>query len=188
MIDTNSEKPKLFLRLGGHLHTVHMHRNMVRKNCFACGLYWQGLTHDLSKYSPSEFCPSVKYYQGYRSPYAYEKELLGYSAGWLHHKGRNRHHWEYWYDTIDGVFQPIEMPYRFLVEMVCDRVAASKTYLKDQYTSSSALEYFLKKKESAYMHPKTRKELYKILKMISDEGEKTVFRKLKESITNHQPL
>ncbi|MCH4207876.1 MAG: DUF5662 family protein [Solobacterium sp.] len=175
-------------RLFGHLKTVHTHRAMVRKNCFACGLYRQGLTHDLSKYSPSEFWPSVKYYQGYRSPYAYEKELKGYSPGWLHHKGHNRHHWEYWYDTINGVFQPIEMPYRYLVEMVCDRVAASHTYLKEHYTSSSALEYYLNKKESGYMHPNTQKELEKILRMIAEDGEAAVFARLKTSIQNNQPL
>lgn len=167
---------------------MHIHRSLVRRNCFECGLYWQGLTHDLSKYSLSELVPSLEYYQGYRSPYAYEKELIGYSAGWLHHKGRNRHHWEYWYDTIDGVFQPIEMPYRFLVEMVCDRVAASRTYLKDKYTSSSALEYFLNKKESGYIHPRTREELEKILRMIADEGEDAVFLKLKKSLKNNQPV
>ena len=70
-----------------HLETVNHHRAEVMKNCFACGLYRQGLTHDLSKYEPAEFLVSVKYFQGYRSPYIYEKELHGYSLGWLHHKG-----------------------------------------------------------------------------------------------------
>ena len=58
------------------------------KNCFAVGLYRQGLLHDLSKYSWEEFATGVKYYQGNRSPNAAEKEEKGYSAAWLHHKGR----------------------------------------------------------------------------------------------------
>ena len=61
-------------KIFGHLKTVHHHRKLVRKYCFECGLYYQGLTHDLSKYSPSELFESIKYYQGYRSPYSYEKE------------------------------------------------------------------------------------------------------------------
>ena len=120
-------------RLIRHLETVREHRNLVRRNCFACGLYSQGLKHDLSKYSPSEFLVSVRFFQGYRSPYMKEKELYGFSEGWLHHKGRNPHHWEYWYDMIDGKWQPIRMPYRYIVEMVCDRVAACRVYLKDKY-------------------------------------------------------
>ena len=37
-----------------HLHTINHHKWLVLKHCFAVGLYWQGLTHDLSKYSPTE--------------------------------------------------------------------------------------------------------------------------------------
>ena len=81
-----------------HLRTVNRHRRLVRKYCFRLGLYWQGLTHDLSKYSPTEFFRSVKYYQGYRSPNDQERITNGVSLSWLHHKGRNRHHFEYWID------------------------------------------------------------------------------------------
>ena len=79
----------------GHLKTVHHHRALVRKHCFRVGLYWQGLTHDLSKYAPVEWIPGVKYYQGNRSPNEAERAAKGYSSAWLHHKGRNRHHLEY---------------------------------------------------------------------------------------------
>lgn len=81
-----------------HLRTVNRHRHLVRKYCFRLGLYWQGLTHDLSKYSPTEFWRSAKYYQGYRSPNDQERLVNGVSLSWLHHKGRNRHHFEYWID------------------------------------------------------------------------------------------
>ena len=81
-----------------HFSTITRHRNLVRKHCFQIGLYWQGLTHDLSKYSPEEFWTGVRYYQGNRSPNAAERETVGYSRAWLHHKGRNKHHYEYWID------------------------------------------------------------------------------------------
>ena len=70
-----------------HLRTVHRHRALVRKYCFRLGLYWQGLTHDLSKYSPVEFFAGVKYFQGDHSPNDAQRKEHGYSASWLHHKG-----------------------------------------------------------------------------------------------------
>ena len=51
-----------------HLRTVQHHRFLVLRHCWRVGLYWQGLTHDLSKFSPVEFSAGAKYYQGNRSP------------------------------------------------------------------------------------------------------------------------
>ena len=109
MSNTNNKK-SLFYRTTHHLSTIRRHRKEVRKNCFACGLYKQGLLHDLSKYSLAELKPSITYFTGNKSPYFAEKKDRGYSLGWLHHKGKNKHHWEYWYDMIDGKYTPIEMP------------------------------------------------------------------------------
>ena len=86
------------MNIRGHLKTVHRHRALVRKYCFRLGLYWQGLTHDLSKYSPTEFIPSFRYFQGDRSPNDMQRYKFGYSSSWMHHKGRNRHHFEFWTD------------------------------------------------------------------------------------------
>ncbi len=167
-----------------HFDTVNHHRYLVMKNCFACGIYRQGLAHDLSKYSPSEFWVSVKYFQGNRSPYMRDKELHGYSRGWLHHKGRNKHHWEYWYDMLDGKWQPIQMPFRYVVEMVCDRVAACRVYQKEKYTKESALAYYLSRNDQYIMHPKTAAQLRQILERIAEVGEETTFRELKQKIQN----
>lgn len=176
------EKHSLIYRFIFHLHTINAHRREVRKNCFKCGLYWQGLTHDLSKYSPSEFFESVRYFQGNRSPYMYEKEHFGFAGGWLHHKGRNRHHWEYWYDMKDGVWQPLQMPFNYFVEMVCDRVAACRIYQKDRYTKESALKYYLTRNDSKYMHPDDAEKLKKVLTDISIYGEDRVFADLKQQV------
>lgn len=130
-------------RFFGHWKTVHRHRKVVRKLCFKCGLYWQGLTHDLSKYSPVEFLNGVKFYTGTKSPHLGERVAYGYSKAWLHHKGRNKHHADYWQDIqSDGYTRPVEMPYKYFVEMICDRIAASMIYLGDKYTDSSPLEYY----------------------------------------------
>ena len=82
----------------GHLSTINNHKRMVMEYCFRVGLYKQGLLHDLSKYCPQEFIPGVIYYQGDRSPNNAQREALGYSDAWLHHKGHNKHHYEYWID------------------------------------------------------------------------------------------
>ncbi len=158
------------------------HRRAVRKLCFKAGLYRRGLLHDLSKYSPSEFWAGVKFYQGFRSPQAREREVLGYSAAWLHHKGRNKHHFEYWTDFADGRRTYVEMPPVYFAEMVCDRVAASKIYLKDKYTDASPLDYFLTRTDRDGMHPNTRERLEYFLTMLKDEGEEHTFKELKKFV------
>lgn len=165
-----------------HLKTVSKHRRAVRKLCFKCGLIRQGLFHDLSKYSRTEFRAGVKFYQGYRSPQAKEREELGYSAAWLHHKGRNKHHFEYWTDFADGRRVYVEMPAKYLAEMVCDRVAACKIYLKDKYTDAAPLEYFLTKTDRGGMNENTAKTLEFFLTMLKDDGEDKTFKELKKYV------
>jgi len=145
-------------------------------------LYWRGICHDLSKYSPSEFIPGVKYFQGNRSPQVKERELLGYSKAWLHHKGKNKHHFEYWTDTDalgNTVF--VKMPVVYFAEMICDRIAASKIYLKEKYTDSSPLEYFLSK-PNATMNQSTKQDLHYFLQMLAERGEEYTFKALKQFI------
>ncbi|MBQ8828170.1 MAG: catalase, partial [Clostridia bacterium] len=95
-----------------HFMTITKHRHIVMLHCFKAGIVWRGLMHDLSKYSPTEFIPGARYYQGTRSPNAKERELFGYSKAWIHHKGRNRHHYEYWRDFNPATkkCEPVEMP------------------------------------------------------------------------------
>ena len=97
-----------------HFKTITKHRWLVLKGCFRVGLYAQGLTHDLSKYSPTEFRMGAKYYQGTRSPNAAEREDKGYSEAWMHHKGRNRHHYEYWTDMNRETLTRKRLPRRSL--------------------------------------------------------------------------
>ncbi|MGN0558544.1 MAG: DUF5662 family protein [Acutalibacteraceae bacterium] len=167
-----------------HFITITKHRHQVIKNCKRCGILFQGLRHDLSKYSPTEFLSGAKFYQGNKSPNDAERRANGYSVAWLHHKGRNRHHFEYWTDYCPptGVISPVEMPTKYVVEMFCDRVAASKIYLKDKYTDSSPLEYFMQAKNRRIIHPKTSDLLEGMLVMLSEKGEKETFEYIKKNI------
>ena len=144
----------LLQRTIGHFKTVHAHRKKVRELCFECGLYWQGITHDLSKYSPTEFINGVKFYTGTASPHYGERATYGYSKAWLHHKGHNKHHAEYWQDIREnGNTEPIPMPNKYVVEMICDRVAASMVYLGDKFTKRSALDYYRTHYDENQFHP-----------------------------------
>ena len=164
-------------KLIGHFRTITRHRHAVIRNCRRAGILWQGLRHDLSKYSPTEFIPGVKYYVGTRSPNELERMDKGYSAAWLHHKGRNRHHFEYWsdYNPIERRVGPVKMPLRYVIEMVCDRMAASKIYLGDKYTDASALDYFVHGKTHRVIHPETSDLCERLLTMLANEGEEKTF-------------
>lgn len=151
---------------------------MVAKHCFRVGMYWQGLTHDLSKYSPAEFWQGVRYYQGYRSPNNAEREAKGYSSAWLHHKGRNKHHYEYWIDYSCGPVKGMtgmKMPLKYVNEMIMDRIAASKVYEGKAYTQHSPLRYYEMGKDAYMIHPETRALLAAVLTMLDQEGEEKTF-------------
>lgn len=166
-----------FQKFFGHLHTVNKHRFMVCKLCFKCGLYRQGLTHDLSKYSPVEFINGVKFYTGKASPHLGERETYGYSKAWLNHKGRNKHHGEYWQDIgSDGFTHPIDMPKKYLIEMVCDRVAASMIYLGENYTDKAPLDYYQNHKDENQFSSYTRFYLEEYLMNIANYGFDTAMR------------
>ena len=169
-----------------HFKTITKHRHKVMVHCFKCGLIKQGLLHDLSKYMLCEFVTGVKYYQGTRSPNNAEREDMGYSSAWLHHKGRNKHHFEYWIDYTaqggEGPLSGMKMPDKYIVEMVMDRIAASKVYMKEKYTDRSPLEYYERSKSKVILHPHTRELLEHLLTMLAVKGEKQTFAYIKKNI------
>ena len=174
-------------KVKGHFKTITEHKLLVMKHCFRIGLYRQGLMHDLSKYSPSEFIPGVKYYQdGHRSPNNAQREDEGVSKAWLHHKGRNKHHFEYWIDyDVDGsrtVLAGMKMPVKYVAEMFCDRIAASRIYNKEKYKDSDPLDYYIKGLGHYIMHPETDALLHKLLQMLADKGEEYTFEYIKKNV------
>ncbi len=162
----------------GHLTTVLRHRHMVMRHCMKAGLLRRGLLHDLSKFSPTEFIPGILYFQGNRSPNEKEREISGYSKAWMHHKGRNRHHFEYWtdYSPVTRQLEPVRMPDIFIYEMFCDRVAASKIYNGDSYTDDMPLQYFLHAKQKRIIEKHTSDKLEFLLRLLAEKGEEAAFR------------
>ena len=152
------------------------------------------------EYSPSEFIPGVKYYQdGHRSPNNAQREDEGVSKAWLHHKGRNKHHFEYWIDygiNCDTIIKGVPMPRRYVAEMIMDRISASRVYLgdaytdqapyqyvnKDKYKDSDPLDYYIKGLGHYIMHPETDELLHNLLKMLADKGEEYTFAYIKANV------
>lgn len=172
-----------------HFKTITYHKYLVMKGCFAVGLYKQGILHDLSKYSPTEFMIGAKYYQGTRSPNNAEREIIGYSTAWLHHKGRNKHHYEYWIDyskTWGKGFVPVPMPKRYIIEMFIDRIAASKVYNEKNYKNSDPMNYYNYGKDYAPIHENTKKILEFLLEMLAEHGERETFHYIKKNILHNK--
>lgn len=178
------------MKIWKHFVTITAHRHLVMGYCFKMGLYLQGLTHDLSKYSPTEFFNGVRYFQGNRSPNTAEREDKGFSESWMHHKGRNKHHYEYWTDMskVTRVYEPVPVPRKYVAEMIADRLAACKIYEKERYAADSALNYLLRSREKDLMHPQTRRELEYLLTMLRDRGEKATFRYIKREMLKGKPF
>ncbi len=177
-------KKNIISRFFGHFMTVTRHRHAVIRHARKAGILWQGLRHDLSKYYPEEFVPGVKYFQGDRSPNEMERERFGYSSAWLHHKGRNKHHFEHWtdYNPVERKVMPVKMPVRYVAEMFCDRVAASKIYQGEKYTDSHPYEYFDRGRARRFINPETSALLESWLVMLKEQGEDAALRHIKECV------
>ena len=174
-------------KIKGHLKTITEHKLLVMRHCFKIGLYRQGIMHDLSKYMPSELLMGFMYYDdGKSSPNNGERRDKGYSNAWMHHKGRNRHHFEYWTDyslhpsEAKHHLQAVEMPRKYVAEMLLDRICASKNYNKESYTQQDPLSYFEHGKSHYLLHPQTEKELHGMLRMLDQKGEEYLFHFVKE--------
>ena len=161
--------------LFSHISLVLRHKTGVLKNCTKCGLFFRGLIHDLSKFSPTELFESARYYQGNRSPIGACRRAEGKSLAWLHHKGRNKHHIEYWYDGECEV-QPM-MPYKYAVECVCDKLAATKTYAGKNYSDDLPLLHWKRYGCKVDGNPKTMEFIEKVFIDVRDHGENYVLNK-----------
>ena len=151
-----------------HLNTINKHRWLIFVLSIRAGVPWRGLTHDLSKYSPTEFWEGVKYFQGYRSPILACLEDNGYSEARVHHLGRNKHHPQYWYDEFSPVKEPV-IPYKYVAEMICDQISASKTYHGKNWTPSCIIEYWDRVEERVHLNPKIKNMLTEIYQRIEKE-------------------
>ena len=163
--------PKMIKNIVGHFKTVCTHKWYVFQNCAAAGMPIRGILHDLSKFSPTEFMESVKYYQGTSSPIDASKKANGYSEAWMHHKGRNRHHYEFWQDNFDNGGHPVQMPYKDALELVCDYLGAGQAYEKDAFTYEGEYQWWLRKiSKPIAMHPQTKLFVDMMLRRMAKDG------------------
>ena len=137
-----------------HIKTILIHKYWVGKYCFKCGLYWRGIKHDLSKFSPAEFIPNIRYVKPGISPIDVQRKELGYAKAWFHHKGHNSHHWVYWTDRFDEGCYATRMPLNDAIECVCDLIGASRAYNGKNYSTKVLIDYWNKNiKNKEIIHP-----------------------------------
>lgn len=168
-----------------HFKTITKHKFLVGHYCFKLGLYKQGLLHDNSKYSRIEFKTSAKYFQGNSTPVAAEKKALGYSYAWQHHQNANPHHWEYWIDFHDGEVFAVKIPFKYVLEILCDMISAGKVYERGKWTSSSPLNFYSNEKNALILNEETRDLLERLLETINAKGLKDgmkIIKKIKKTL------
>jgi hypothetical protein len=154
-----------------HFCTITRHKRYVMIACFRCGLYKQGLLHDLSKYGATEFWSSARYFQGTGSPIDKEKAECGYSLAWQNHKGKNRHHWHYWTDFTNGRCEVLLMPPRYVIEMVCDWVGAGKAYNRVQWTIDTLKAWYAKNAKDMVLHTSVKNYIDLMMEHVADEND-----------------
>lgn len=161
-----------------HFKLITKHKLYVFYYCCIAGIPLRGLIHDVSKYSPTEFFESAKYFQGDSSPINACKKANGYSKAWLHHKGRNSHHYEYWQDNFDRGGEALQMPYEDALEMICDFLAAGKAYGGKTFTYAGEYEWWKKKISNPIaMHPQTKYYVDMMLRIMRNRENGSVLKK-----------
>ena len=145
-----------------HFKLITYHKWLVFKLCCKIGEPWRGFMHDWSKYSWTEFGEGSKHYPGNHSPIIAAKKANGYSKAWLPHKGRNKHHLEYWLDENAPEKTPI-MPYKYAAEMICDKLAAGMAYQGKNFTKEYELEYWEEEKIKVRANEKMKNFVTEVL-------------------------
>jgi hypothetical protein len=168
-------------RYWSYLKYVLRHKWFVGVECFKEGLYWQGLVHDMSKFSHYEFIPYAKHFYnkdgskkdvrnetGFHDPNNTGDEIFDFA--WLLHQKRNKHHWQFWIlPKDDGDIRILEMPTNYVIEMVCDWVGTGKAQgfvspADDRYFETR--KWYDKNKDKMQLHEKTREQVENIIRFI----------------------
>ena len=157
------------MKIFKHIKLVMKHKWIVFKLCCKVGVPMRGILHDWSKFSPTEFFESIKYYDGHKSPITACKAEKGYSNAWLHHKGRNKHHPEYWID-MSLPNKTVIMPYKYAAEMICDKMAAGLVYSGKDWKPNTQIDYYMKEREKSLIHPQIDKFMIATFTEVSENG------------------
>ena len=168
----------LVKRVCGHTWMILRHKYWVFRFCCIAGIPWQGFMHDWSKFSPTEFVESVKYYNGKISPIKIcKKKNNGLSMAWIHHHGRNLHHYEAWWDNFDHGAYPQDMPYKYAVELICDCLGAAKAYGRDKFTFQGEYEWWQRKRATGIgMSPNMQEFVETLLSRLAETEDLTLLR------------
>lgn len=143
-----------------HLSYIIRHKWYVMLECFKCGLYWRGITHDLSKLRPEEFLPYSNYFHGDikrgRDSTGYYKPTdtgdASFDYAWFLHQKRNDHHWQWWVYPDEGEkVKVLKMSHKAMVEMLCDWRGAGIAQ-----GTPDTLAWYTKNKHKMLLHPETR--------------------------------
>ena len=154
-----------------YFKTILRHKKYVFIECAKCGIFWQGVKHDLSKFSKEEFEASAMFYANGKYGEKTDEIKRAYSQAWLHHKGVNPHHWEWWIDFGKrGEIVVNKIPYKYVVEMVCDWVGAGRVYEKEEWKQDAPLNYYNKVRDGRYFDPDTEVLIMRFLTCIKDKG------------------
>ena len=168
---------QLMKKIGKHIWLVSKHKWLVFKYSIKLGIPFRGLVHDISKFSLEELGESIKYYDGKISPITGCKKDKGYSRAWLHHKGRNKHHEWYWVDLNTPDVAPV-IPYKYVAEMICDKLSAGKIYKGSEWKQSSQYEYWSEERKKLIMNPKVDNLITEVFLQVRDNGiERTITKK-----------
>lgn len=131
------------------------HKWNVGIECIKTGLYLHAITHDLSKFLPSEFIPYAKFFfsknraKGYKQS---DENDPNFQAGWNRHQKRNKHHWNYWVSvTRKDEIIPIPMPEKYVKQMICDWRGMSRKF------GGTTIDYFISNREKMILHEETIK-------------------------------
>lgn len=157
-----------------YLRYILRHKYFVFIECCKLGIPWQGMIHDLSKFSPAEWTAYVHKFFG--GPWPKALEIHGdrrnsiswfqenvdsaFDRAWQHHQDHNPHHWEHWSITggviVDGnsIHEGIQIPHNYILEMFADWTAMSKAK-----GEPNCRKWYQQNRSSIVLHPASRQTL-----------------------------
>ena len=129
------------------------HKKNVFIECVKSGHFIHAITHDLSKFLPSEFVSYAKFFYSknrtktYKTSDEIDENFL---KGWCFHQKRNKHHWNYWVClTRKDEIEPVPMPRKYIKQMILDWKAMGRKF------GDTPKGYYEKNKKDFIMHKDT---------------------------------
>ncbi len=136
---------------------------------------WRLVVHDWSKFTRSEWGPYVRQFYapdgsnraGVRRKdggYDLAEQPYEFQRAWLGHQRRNKHHWQAWVLLGDnGQLVPIEMPERYVREMVADWIGAGRA-ITGQWDPRP---WYEKNRSLMVLHDETRVRVEQLLEAVA---------------------